>query len=258
MRAEIEASLGQAYDGALVQELLDAHAELKRNFYLGGLRLAEVEGGRFSEAAFRLLKQETTGSFTALGSSLDTDRTIRELAALPRGSFPDSIRLHIPRSLRVIYDIRNNRDAAHLADGIDPNLQDATLVATSADWVLAEFLRLHHSVSADEAQEIVEGLVARVAPVIEDFDGFLKVLDPSLGASDRCLVLLYQRGQSGAGYADLSEWVHPKSRSNLRRTLQQLVEDRAFLHQRGEMYWITGAGRQSVESRHLIDFDSNA
>ena len=69
------------------------------------------------------------------------------LQNLPSSAQPDSIRLHIPRALRMVYDIRNKRDAAHLANGIDPNLQDSTLVISVLDWVLAELIRLHHTVS---------------------------------------------------------------------------------------------------------------
>lgn len=47
MRATIEIQLASKLDATLVKELLDAHAEAKRNFYLGGLRLSAVEGGRF-------------------------------------------------------------------------------------------------------------------------------------------------------------------------------------------------------------------
>jgi hypothetical protein len=253
VKETIRAGLAAVYDARLVDELLDAHAEAKEKFYLGGLRLSEVEGGRFGEAAFRLLQQETTGTFDPLGAPLDTEKTIKTLAGLQKGSHPDSVRLHIPRALRVIYDIRNNRDAAHLADGIDPNLQDATLVVAIIDWVLAEFLRLHHSVSADEAQQIVEDLVTRQAPVIQDFDGFLKVLDPSLEARDRCLILLYQRGAKGAVYEELESWVHPKMRSNLRRTLSRLVNDKSFAHRDASgRYLITMTGQQWVESRKLV------
>jgi hypothetical protein len=177
----------------LVDELLDAHEEVKRNYFLGGLRLSAVEGGRFSEAAFRLLQEATGLPVTSLGTQLDTDKLIRTLANLPVASHQESLRIHIPRALRLVYDIRNKRDAAHLADGIDPNLQDATLVVATVDWILAEFVRLYHNVSADEASRIVESLVTRQAPVVQEIDGFLKVLKPSLGASEHMLVLLYQR-----------------------------------------------------------------
>lgn len=251
-RATIRKSLTAAYDRKLVDELLDAHADAKSNYYLGGLRLSAVEGGRFAEAAFRLLQEETTGKFDPLGTSLKTEAIIKGLANLAPGTHPDSVRLHIPRALRVIYDIRNNRDAAHLGDGIDPNLQDATLVVSVVDWVLAEFIRLHHLVSVDEAQGIVDELVTRSAPVIQDFDGFLKILNPKLAATDQCLVLLYQRGTAGSEYGELEQWVHPKSRANLRRTLTRLVHDRAFVHRAGVQYIITQTGRQDVEKRQLV------
>jgi hypothetical protein len=163
-RSIIEPGLAVAFDSGLVAELLDAYEEAKTNYYLGGLRLSEVEGGRFCEAAFRLLQQQAFGTFDRLGKTLNTEGLIRDLANLPQSTQPDSVRLHIPRALRVVYDIRNNRDAAHLADGIDPNLQDATIVVAILDWVLAEFVRLHHHVSADEAQRLIDELVTRRAP----------------------------------------------------------------------------------------------
>ncbi len=135
----IRTSLASHRDAKLVDELLEAYVEAKRNFYQGGKRLSAVEGGRFCEAAFRLLEEETTGTFTRLGKPIDAELLARQLANLSSGSFPDAVRLHVPRALRVVYDIRNNRDAAHLADGIDPNLQDATLIVAVLDWVLAEF-----------------------------------------------------------------------------------------------------------------------
>jgi hypothetical protein len=252
VRAVIRGQLARSLDYRLVEELLQAHEEAKRNYYLGGLRLAEVEAGRFCESAFRMLEQATTGTFTAIGTQLDTDGLIRRLAQLPQGSHPDSLRLHIPRALRVVYDIRNKRDAAHLADGIDPNLQDATLVVSVLDWVLAEFLRLYHNVPADEAQAIVEELVTRVAPVIQDFGGFLRVLNPNLPASDHVLVLLYHRGPTGATFGELNEWVRPPMRSNLKRTLARLVDERDLVHCDGVKYYITRLGQTDVESGHLL------
>ena len=152
-----------------------------------------------------------------------------------------------------MYDIRSKRDVAHLADGIDPNLQDATLVVSVLDWITAEFIRLHHSVSANDAQKLLDELVTRVAPVVEDFDGFLKLLNPKLGASDQCLVLLYQRGTEGAEYAELEAWVNPRFRANLRRTVTALVHMKAFVHQAGMHYQITKSGRLDVENRKLVE-----
>jgi hypothetical protein len=100
----IRDSLYAAYDHSIVDELLAAHAEAKRRFQAGNLRPNAIEAGRFSEAAFRMLQQKAFGRFDQLGSRLDTDAVIGQLAQLPRENQPDSIRLHIPRALRVVYE----------------------------------------------------------------------------------------------------------------------------------------------------------
>lgn len=251
MLETIRQGLAKRYDKKLVDELLEAYVEAKRNFYLGGLRLSAVEGGRFCEAAFRILEEATTGKFTPLGKQLDVEKLREKLANLPSPANNDSIRLHIPRALRVVYDIRNKRDTAHLADNIDPNLQDSSLVVYSLDWVLAEFVRLYHTVPANEAQSIVESLVTRRAPVVQDFAGFLKILNPGLLAGDHTLVLLYQRGKVGATLDELSSWSKPKMRTNLKTTVTRLVDERAFAHFDGARYFITESGMRDVEKRKL-------
>jgi hypothetical protein len=207
----------------------------------------------FCEAAFRLLESITSGQHTPLGVQLDTDKLIQRLARLPQSSYPDSIRLHIPRALRVVYDVRNKRDAAHLADGIDPNLQDATLVISIVDWILAEFIRLYHKVLPDEATSMVEAIVSRAAPTVQDFAGFLKVLCPGLGASDHVLLLLYQRGREGAEFEKLKQWVRPSMRGNLRRTLDRLTHSVDLVHFEGHRYVITRRGELDVEKRKLLE-----
>ena len=110
---------------ALVDELIDAFAEAKRRFYRDDLRPSAIEGGRFAEAVFRVLEWATTSKYLPLGKTLPSVDKL--LASLQNASGPESVRLHIPRTLRVIYDIRNKRDVAHLGDGIDPNQQGIEL-----------------------------------------------------------------------------------------------------------------------------------
>ena len=251
MLHQIEADLKKHFDAKLVDELLAAHQDAKHNFYLGGLRLSAVEGGRFCETAFRMLQQSTTKTFTPLGKTLNTTKIITDLGNVPSAAALNSIRLHIPRALRVVYDIRNNRDTAHLGDGIDPNLQDATLVISNLDWVLAEFVRIYHGVAADEAQKIVDRLVSRKVPAVEDFDGFLKVLRPDLKVREYLLLVLYERASTGATLQELKAWVKPTMRANLRRTLNALVHDDALIHEGDGRFLLTKLGISEVEKRNL-------
>src|SRR5947209_91647 len=101
MRALVEAQLAIKIQPKLVAELLEAHEEVKRNYYLGGLRLSAVEGGRFCEAAFRVLEELAGFSRTPLGKQIDTEKLIKTLANVSSSTAPDAVRLHIPRSLRV-------------------------------------------------------------------------------------------------------------------------------------------------------------
>jgi len=245
----IRKGLKQSLPDKLVDELLAAYQEAKENFYSGGLRLSAVEGGRFCEAALRLLEFITRGSFTDINRQLDADRLILTLKDIPAAEQPASIRLHIPRAIRVVYDIRNSRDNAHLADGIDPNLQDASLVIYVLDWIMAEFVRLYHDVPANDAKKIVDSLVMRRVPVVQDFGGFKKILNAKLKATPFILVLLYEVGDDGATFGELSAWVKPKMRKNLLRTLNSLVDKQAFVHFDGSKYIITKAGSAEVEKK---------
>ena len=251
----LSSSLKANFPPRLVDELIECYAEQKKNFYLGRMRPNEVEGGRFAEAAFRMLEHAAEIPVTPLGTQLNTDGIIRALANLSPASSTDSIRFHIPRTLRVIYDIRNKRDAAHLADGIDANLQDSSFVSAAIDWVLAEFVRVARGVSPDKAFALVKAITVRRVPAIEEFGDNLKTLRPSLGPSDRILLLLYHRADCGATIEELSNWLKPTQRANLKRTLKQLEHEKDHLVLSGGKYRITRRGTLAIESRELVEIE---
>lgn len=234
---------------AIVTELLASFVEAKRRFYRDDLRPNAVEGGRFSEAVFRILEWATGDGWTPINKTLRSVDSL--LNALANTDGNDSIRLHIPRTLRLIYDIRNKRDAAHLADNIDPNQQDASLVVACMDWVLAELVRLYHNVSAAEAHRIISDLVSKEVPILQVFQGFPRILK-ALKASDYCLVLLYWRGADGASMDELARWVRPSMRKNLRRTVSALDESN-LVHLDKTRVYLTRSGELDVESRKLLE-----
>lgn len=90
---------------------------------------------------------------------------------------------------------------------------------------------------------------------MEQFGDFLKTLRPSLGPSDRILLLLYQRADSGATAEELSAWLKPKQRTNLNRTLTQLEHDKDYIVFANGKYQTTRRGILSVESRNLMEVE---
>lgn len=233
----------------LVDERLEAFGEAKRRFYRDDLRPSEIEGARFSEVVFRILQWETTQKYTTLGKTLPSvDDMLRTLV---NASSSDSVRMHVPRTLRLIYDVRNKRDVAHLGDGIDPNQQDATLVVRNMEWVLAELVRLYHNVSATEAHGIIVDLVSKEVPLIQVFDGSPRVLK-NLPASEHVLVLLYWRGTGGATLDGLNSWVRDQMRKNLARTLRSM-DEKNLVHLSGDKYMLTRLSEREVEQRGLLE-----
>jgi len=236
----------------LAKEVLDAFTEAKRRFFRNDYRPNAVAGGRFSEAVLRVLQWQAFGKYDALGDSkFKADSVIRALEQTPSANAPDAVRLHIPRSVRLIYDIRNKRNTAHLSDGIDPNVQDATLVVNTMSWILAELVRLHHSVDAKTAQVTIDNLVRREIPLIFEVDGFPRVLR-TLGASDHSLVILYWVGGEGTTRSQLKSWLPEPMHKNLLRTLRGLHDNHAA-HYADPRVTILPPGMRYVEDSGFLD-----
>ena len=153
----------------------------------------------------------------------------------------------------MVYDLRNKRDAAHLADGIDANLQDATLVVGCLDWVVAELLRsCHAGMSADEAQAAVGDLVAKEVPAVEEIGGQPVILR-DLQPRDRALLMLYRAGSElGASVDELAVALRDRRKDHLTARLRKLDEARLVLeHPATGRFHITSAGIRDVEERGL-------
>lgn len=230
----------------LIEEVVESYVEAKRRFHLGDHRPQAVEGGRFSEGVFRMLQYATAGKCTPLGKSLPSVNRLLTTLENVSGD-PDSIRLHIPRTLKLIYDIRNKRDAAHLADDIDPNLQDATLVVGNMDWVFAELVRLYHDVPADDAQTIIETLVTKEVPAVQEIAGQPVILN-DLQAREQALLLLYRAGAGGATLDELATWLRTTRKDHLKDRLLKLDEQKLVLaHPTDDRYYLTRRGDRLVE-----------
>jgi hypothetical protein len=234
----------------LVDEALESYSEAKRRFHLSDHRPQEVEGGRFSEAVFRILQHLCGLPVTALGSALPRVDVLVKGFEASIGQ-PESVRLHIPRTLRLIYDIRNKRDAAHLGDGIDANLQDATLVIGNIDWILAELVRLHHGVSPDEAQRIIEDLVTREVPAVQEIDGQPVIL-ADLKPREQAVLMVYRAGSAGVSLDDLSRQLRAPRKGDLKKRVLTLDREKLVLYRptTGRVH-ITTRGVRYVEEKSL-------
>ncbi len=188
---QLKQDFAQTYPDDIVSGLLTAFINIRENYFLGKHEPSELNGGKFVEMCARILEHQLKGTHTSLDKSIGNRFDfLQNLSNFPT-KHHDSYRLHIPRILIGIYDIRNRRGVGHVSGDVNPNRADATLIVSSANWVIAELYRLHYNVDIEDAQKTVDDIVERKLTLVHDTGHALRVLDPSMNTKDQTLVLLY-------------------------------------------------------------------
>ena len=236
--------------------LLESYKEIGRNFMEHRWEPAELNGGKFSEAAFSIINGSIKGSFpskpTKPRDMLKACRDLEQLPADAKRVGDRSLRVLIPRMLQGLYEIRNNRNVGHIGGEVDPSFLDATAVYGMSSWILAELVRIFHSVSTKEAQEAVDELVERKHPLIWEVDGIRRVLNPKMSKSDQALLLLYSK-PAWVEEKDLCQWVEYSSLSMFRKhILISAHEARLMEHDQNQgRVRFSPLGSADIESRIL-------
>jgi hypothetical protein len=175
--------------------LLKTYREIASNFAEHRWEPAELNGGKFCECVYWICHGYINGAYKAKPTKPPNMRDdCRAIEGMVGSGKPGdrSLRILIPRILPALYEIRNNRGVGHVGGDVDPNLMDSTAVYSMASWILAELVRVFHSVKTTEAQETVDALVERKTPLIWSPGTANWVLDTDLNAADQTLLLLPQ------------------------------------------------------------------
>jgi len=233
----------------LVTALLDEYESNKRRYFLDDYQPAAINGGRFCEVVTRILEFRAKGTYTPLSDKIEVEKELNRLDNYG-AQLGEMLRLHVIRAIRFIYGIRNSRDNGHVKDGIDPNLQDATVVVGTLDWILAELVRVWHGVSPAEAQDLIAGIVTKEVPLIEVFDGRPVVLK-NLPYKEHLLVILYWAGDGAIPRASLRKWLPERVAKNLGRLLKA-AEAEHRVHLDGYSVYLTKPGIKYVEDNNLL------
>jgi len=115
------------------------------------------------------------------------------------------------------------------------------------DWVLAELVRLYHAVSADEAQRIIENVVTKEVPAVQEIAGQPVILK-DLRAREQVLLLLYRAGAQGGTLDEVASWLRTPRKDHLKARLLKLDEQKLVLaHPTYDRYYLTSRGAKTVE-----------
>ncbi len=190
-KSQVIAALSPPLPTEIVARLLDEYQGIKQQLALRKFRPSELNGGRFAECVLRLVQHLDNPPYTPFGTSLNSADMIKSVEK--NTSLHESIRIHIPRTARILLDVRNRRDVAHVGGDVNPNFPDSLLIAHIADWILTEIIRLYYNCSIDNAQKIADSINEGNLPIVADIDGFVRVQNTNLDFPSKTLVILYHK-----------------------------------------------------------------
>lgn len=240
----------------LRDELLTSYGEITRNFLERRWEPSELNGGKFAEIVYSIVRGAVTGKFPHKATKpKNMSDACRQLEAEPADTSrvgDRSLRVYIPRALIVLYDIRNNRGVGHVGGDVNANSMDATVVVAISSWIMAELVRIFHGVTPEAAQETVDALVERKSPLIWEVEGVKRVLDADMPPKDQVLVFLHHTA-GWVSATDLCSWVEYSTVRNLRaRVLLPLHDARLIEFDRaGDRAKLSPKGVDDCESRLL-------
>jgi hypothetical protein len=204
----------------LREELFKEYRSIVQNYAEHRWSPAELSAGRFCEVVYSILSGYGSGAYPTKASKpsdfVGSCRTLESNKSVPR-----SFQILIPRTLQSLYEIRNNRGVGHVGGDVDSNHMDATFVVSTANWILAELVRVFHNLPIEEAQQLVDAIAEQRVPLIWQGKDVKRVLDPKIEAKDQILLLLAS-APGAVNIQDLRAWTEYKNVTRFIDLLRQL------------------------------------
>jgi hypothetical protein len=240
--ARLRTAFVPRFPEAKADEILYHYRALRRDARLERYSSCEVEAGKFVEAILKCFHYQRTGEeVDALPAA--ADQMISQLESDTK-HFNDTERLIILKALRLIYTFRNKRGAAHNSS-FDPLQMDCALVVALANWVMEELIRLYLTNDDAAVRALVDSLLVKDIPLVEQIDDDRLVLKPGLSARIQLELLLY-REPNRCQVKDLARWIHDQSIDNIRTTLRDMRK-KNLAHETDAGWLLTEAGIREAE-----------
>ncbi|MEG4395615.1 hypothetical protein [Microcoleus sp. BROC3] len=226
---QVIAALSPPLPNEIVTHLLDEYQDIKQHFALRKFRPSELNGGRFAECVLRLIQHLDNPPHTPFGTSLgNSDNIIRGVER--NTALHDSMRFFIPRLVRIMLDVRNRRDVAHVGGDVSPNYSDSLFISQNADWILTEILRIYYNCSMDSATKIVATINQVRLPIIADINGFVRVQNTNLDHRGKTLAILYYKNPEKVRDTKLIEWTKYSNPSLFKKNILSKLDSEALVH----------------------------
>lgn len=237
---KLHTALSANFPSEKVDEVLLHYTALRRFAKLDQCEACLVNGGKFVEAVLKCLQYRRTGNEV---DALTVSTAIKQLES--DASLSDAEKTTIPRTLQAIYEFRNKRGGAHNFS-FNPIKIDCVFVVAASNWVMEELTRLYMTNDPGAAQALVENLLVKDLPLIEEIDGDYLVLRPGLSARMELEIILWHHYPNRCLVRDLIQWVHNHTAENIRTTLRNMRQKN--LAHENELGWkLTELGVSEAE-----------
>lgn len=213
------------------KHIVSSYVELKKNLSQGKHDSAGMSAGKLCEAGVRALQDRAFGVHTPFGKKIpnfaDECRRIIQSPPAATNVLTDSERQVVTRALVFLYTMRNTRGIGHIGGDVDANSIDAAMMGRAADWIICELIRIHHKLSLEEAQDLVDGLAVRQIPDVWEVAGKRRILRDGLTAREQALLLLYSAKETTVLTEDLIAWIEYSNPGVFKaKVLKELHESR--------------------------------
>jgi hypothetical protein len=125
---------------------------------------------------------------------------------------------------------------------------------------MAELIRVIHSLSLEEAQQLLDSISTRQIPYVWSVMGRLRILEPDLDYPSQTLLLGFSSSESAIPVEDIFDWVeHPRLANYRSDVLNRLHESRLIEYDKeNQMVVISPSGIARVEEQILPSLERNS
>jgi hypothetical protein len=217
---DLATALGRSVDKRLATQLLEEAVALEEAFLLRKWKYSELDGGRFTEVAARILYSIDSGNI-ALHKSVDDCLRYIDNDAIPHAWPERQGAIHLAKVIRAVYKLRSQRGAIHVSATYTANEIDSRLILESVRWVLADLLRLFVTSDREAVAAAIRNLCQFPQPLIRMYGELPLLQSTSFTIEEEILAhLLY--AENGLTIGELIAAI-PRDQSGVRRGVKRLA-----------------------------------
>jgi len=249
MKQILQNELSKNIHPDIVKAILKEFEEVQEGFNFEDNEIL-TSSGRFVDMVLAGIQYWYDNTLLNL-NTINFENLYKKIVSLPKRKNDGEEELllqEIPNVAKAIYTIRSKKRGAHRKD-FDPITQDRIFIKSSVDWIMASLLFVFHTKSEKEIKGIIENIIQKKVPLIEEFeDGGIQILK-KLSFSKKLLTLLYKRNGM-IPKKELKEISKPKSQQEFTTNLNNL-EKALLIYVNGENIKINKNGIKEIEEKIL-------